>query len=187
MLCISKVKFSLAVILMANMGDKLFPDFIKPTYWRLIFHLQSTRWDPNSSNIIIFLHLLIRNWKERQASYLDKSRSFLTYRKGRVSIYRTPYIVSICLTQLAESDKALVILLLEEWTAFKKKKWAPTFTCKACPLFSSKGYPAYELITCLLHNLCHLPGRWRATEDPLALKNSLNLEHLLLFIYLPKY
>lgn len=153
---------------MANMGDKLFPHFIKLTYWRLIFHLQSTRWDPNTSNVITFLHLLIRNWKERQASNLDKSRSFLTYRKGRISIYRTPYIVSICLTQLAESDKALVVLLLEEWTAFFFFKWAPTFTCKACPLSFSRGYPAYDLITWLLHNLCHLPGRRRATEDPLV-------------------
>lgn len=164
------------------MGDKLFPDFIKLTYWRLIFHLQRTRWDPNSSNIITFLHLLIRNWKERQASNLDKSRSFLTYRKGRVSIYRTPYIASICLTQLAESDKALVILLLEEWTALKKKKMSSNIHLQGMSSLLVQG-----LSGLWTHNLAasqpmppaqQVKGNWGPT--------CLNLEHLLLFIYLPK-
>ena len=164
------------------MGDKLFPDFIKLTYWRLIFHLQSTRWDPNSFNIITFLHLLIRNWKERQASNLDKSRSFLTYRKGRVSIYRTPYIASICLIQLAESDKALVILLLEEWTAFKKKM-SSNIHLQGMSSLLVQGLSGLQT-----HNLAasqpmppaqQVKGNWGPTR--------LNLEHLLLFIYLPKY
>ena len=166
---------------MANTGDKLFPNFIKLTYWRLIFHLQSARWDPNSSNVITFLHLLIRNWKERQASNLDKSRSFLTYRKGRISIYRTPYIVSICLTQLAESDKALVILL-EEWTAFFFFLMSSNIHLKGMSSLLLQG-----LSSLWSHNLAAsqpMPFVWQAKGNwgP----THLNLEHLLLFI-LPKY
>lgn len=144
-----------------RLGDK-FPAITswdkseKLIYWRLILHLQNTRGDPNSSNTISMgLCLLTGDWKERQASNPDKSRSFLTYRKGSVFTHKRFNWHPRCWVR-----RGFGYRVTEEWGALFKRL-SSNVRLKGMSRLLLQWLSGLWTHTWLLHSLCHLPGTWR--------------------------